>query len=294
MAFQRIIVKFAIDMNGEKLTLDPASVSDTGQWRLIVDISDRGMSAVLKNTESDYVPPVLVMKAEWSPDSANLLEWIESAVYDHPRLLDDFATHIIITTPSALWIPAELTDDEEFDEKLFTVVYPSKTEDINADFGGDEVCLYTLTPGLNSFLQRTMPGCKITSHLSVLKKEFEKLVKGETFAEDTGLFINIRDGYADIFAFSNGDFICGASHPWLAMEDIAYKTLLMCRAYDLPFRETNTVIVPGKLNPDELKSFFSRFFKEVSVTSMPALSSQHGVPVAEAIAAGQGIQISES
>ena len=262
--------------------------TDTGQWRLIVDVSAKGLAAVLKNVTEPDVSPVVVADRRWNPSEGDVLRQVEAAVYDNPRMLDDFATHIVVTTPHALWIPEELTEDEEFNEKFFTSVFPSEREDISADFGSREVCLYSLVPGLNAFFQRTMPGCKTSSHLSILKKRFDEAMKDSESA--SRIFVSVREGEADIFAYSGRDFLCATTHSWMAPEDIGYKVLLTARACEQKLDETKVTIISGNDTGQALKEILSGLFGKISISAPPSNRRLPLTPAAS-LAAGEILEL---
>lgn len=279
-------------MNGEQFTVDPLVFSDTGQWRLILEISASGMAAVLKNTEDEKQPPVVLLNKNWDEGRGSLLMDIETAVYDNPRLLDDFATRIILTTPQALWVPSELVIDDEIDEKYFTTVYPAKSEDINADYSQNEICLYTLTQGLNSFLQRTLPGCRVSSHLSILKSEFEKLeaLKANSSSDNSPLgriYLNIRPSEFDIYIYGGGRFLIGATHQLENLSEIAYKALLSAEVAGLRPADCEVVITGHHSDRDDLQELLLKFFSSISYPESPELTRKYGLSLALALAAGQ-------
>lgn len=258
------------------------SFSDTGQWKLIVSIRPDGLSALLKNTLNAETKPVVAVDKIWEPDSSSLLGNIESAIFDNPGLLDDFATQIVITTPQNLWIPIENTEDEEFDPKYFTEFFNVAEEDISAEFCDDEVALFSLVPGLNSFLQRTLPGCKVSSSISVLKNIFQKKAIGDS------IFVSIPDsgnseGFADIFAFGNGRFLSGSSQPFKDISDIAYRVLLLCRSYRLKPENVNVTVFSSPDDGHSLAGFLEPFVSAISFNPLPELSVNYGVPLAPAL-----------
>ena len=276
----------------EGKNIDILSFTDTGQWRLIVSLGADRISAVLKNMVEPSIPATLFFRKEFPSAEGNLLREIETAIYDNPRMLEDFATHIIVTTPYALWVPCEFTDDDEFDPNLYTCVYNAQPEDIFSDFGEQEVCLYSLTPGLNSFLQRTLPGCRISSHLSVLKpvfenREIEKAGADATAESAKTIYINIHGQSADIFAFENGKFLCGATHCWVALSDIAYKAMLIAKTYGLPHEETDLIIISDEDNAEGMTSLLIDLFRNIEFHNLPDLCREMDIPLTAAIAAGE-------
>lgn len=218
-----------------------SNFADTGQWKLILSISGNEISAFLKNLTEPKALPLLLFRNLRSDTETELLQFVETAVYDNPRILDDFATQIVITSPRALWIPADFVDEDEFDPALYTCVYKVDDEDIFSDSDEEEVCLYSLVPGLKSFINRTLPGCRVTSHLFVLKSLYLKRLSTEDVnhsdSEGFSFFVDVREGFADIFLFRRNTFFCGASHLWKEVSDIAYKIMLMADAYSVKSKE---------------------------------------------------------
>lgn len=262
--------------------------TDTGMWRLVLSVSDDGIIALLRNiTVPASEGTHILFRKEWECKNEELLSNIEGAVYDNPRILEDFATHIVVTTAKALWIPSELVDEDEVDDKYFNCVFPCDIEDISLDIGENESCAYTLTPGLNSFLRRTLPGCKVTSHLSIIKSEFEKAKSRSDYEEkENRIYVNIRKDHADIFAFSSGRFLCGAVHEWKEITDIVYKTLLISDAYGLDPKETAVkLFCPGRIQKFDFKKAFDDFFPDLYLMEMPDLMENENVPFASALVA---------
>lgn len=245
------------------------NLADTGQWRLFMEISEDSMSAWLKSV--DFQPPqcIAILNEKWDGEF-NLLDKIESAVYDNPRLLEDFATHIVVTTPYSLWIPGEFAEEEEFDEKFFTSVYPAKEEDIMRDVDGEEICAYTLVPGLNSFLQRTLPGSKISSHLSVLKSFFPKLspgvVSGDGYLPSKNrIYVNLRKQWADIFLFENDLFLSGSTHKWETVSDVAYFICLIASVYKIDTKSTELFIFGNENDAVSIYEIIGDFFESTGL-----------------------------
>lgn len=283
-------------MNGGNFNLNMMALADTGQWRLIVTVSYNGISAILKNVMYPGVEPLPLFTKEWVATEADLLEKIEEAVYDNPRLLDDFATQILIYTSRSLWIPAEFTEDEEYDSNFFTAIYPVNPEDIFADFSDSEVCLYSIAPGVNSFFRRTLPGCKVASHITILKREFQRIETESStlFSEKkpfSTVYINCRKNDVDFLAFSNGRFLSASTHQWISFDDITYHALLLCRVYGLQTEEVRLVLSGAETLTTGLKNTVSDFFLNVISAKLPTVFENFNLPLAAAIAAGENISL---
>ena len=179
-------------------TLTAADFADTGQWRLVLKIMRRGMEAWLENTLHNEIPQQQLCSAEWEEDDVKLLSNFENAVFDNPRLLDDFATKIIIYDIKTLFIPSdipELTDKSETD--IYKNFYDGATADIMSDRDGEITAAWTMVPGLRSFLLRTFPGARITCNLMEKVRSLRKSNKGIL------LFGEVRDSETDIILLEN-------------------------------------------------------------------------------------------
>lgn len=282
-------------MNGGNFS-EIASMADTGQWRLIISISQVGMSALLRNITFEGVDPIVLLNEKWRKEPSGLLSKVEETVYDNPRLLEDFATQIIVDTPKALWVPAEITDEEEFDSNLFTCVYPAEPEDIFADFGNEEVCLYSLVAGLGSFLKRTMPGCRIFSNLTVLKRYFEDLeikkLGDRTYNESLkSIYVNIGRENADIFAFKNGKMLCGATHYWKSHSDIGYKIALISDTYNLDSKETDIITIGTQSDCENLRNCIKDLYSNITIILSTPFVLTYGVTLSASLEAGENPQL---
>lgn len=192
-------------------------IDDTAEWRLTVSMRRDGMSAYLRNEGDPTQSVVTLFEERWTEDDEGLLKRIEAAVYDHPQLLDDFSTDIVITTGRTLWAPDTAVDDPESEVEIYNKVYSAEEEDIFVDEIDDMRCLYTLVPGLKAFIQRTLPGARTWCQQSVEVRRFRE--RGD---EMPRVYIDIRDGEADFMAFSGRTLLLAATHPWRDPMDIAY------------------------------------------------------------------------
>lgn len=263
--------------------------SDTGQWKQIISIGCDHFTAVLKSISDPEENPVVIVNQKWDEEGgSDILGRVESAVYENPRILDDFATRIIISTPKSLWIPSDLTEDDEFDTRLFTSVYPARQEDISSDFDDDEVCAYTLCPGLNAFLRRSIPGCRICCSLSAVKSYFQTEELGRITREGVsspsyGMYINVHGRFADIFCFRNGRMLTGTMHSWKEPADIAYLATLVSTSYGIDMSALSLFILDEGQKGMEVGRMLRELITSVSIVTPPALTSEFGVPLAAAL-----------
>ena len=149
---------------------------------------------------------------------------IETAVYDHPQLLEDFSTDLIISTRSTMWVPVSAIE-EEGEDVLFNLIYTAADDDIFMDEIGDKACLYSLAKGLQGFLRITLPGARTRCQLSAAISRLDIPATGYH------VFTDIREGEADIIAYRDGELLIAVTHPWRYPSEIAYHVLNIVELY---------------------------------------------------------------
>ena len=77
------------------------------------------MSAFLKNEEDPMEPLITIFRYSLNIEEENLLRRIETVVYEHPQLLDDFSTEIIINTERAVWIPRRTVGNHQENQESY-------------------------------------------------------------------------------------------------------------------------------------------------------------------------------
>lgn len=213
-------------------TLTAADYADTGQWRLILRIAPTWISAFLENTVHDDVPPSELFTGRWEDNPDTLLQNIENAVYDNPRVLDDFSARIEIFATRTLFIPtAMIEDQEDVEEALYNAVYSSKPEDIMYGVDRDITAAYSLTPGLKGFLNRTFPGARVENNLMRQVRLYRQQGEGRR------LFITVRDKEADFILLEGNGLMSASTHGWAAGADIVYLALNLLDVYGVSIKE---------------------------------------------------------
>ncbi len=196
--------------------------TDTGQWRLIVYISERGMTALLRHIEDVSQPLVQLFSAEWEADDSPLLSRVEAAVYDNPRLFEDYATEVIVETSRLTWVPDEFLygEDavEDAEQTIFSALFPTECEEVLSERVCGMTALFTLTRGLGAFLGRTLPGARIRSHIGVIAERVSRMT-----ATTPRIFADIRKQQVDILAFDGKTLLSTTTQPWRAPSDVAYR-----------------------------------------------------------------------
>lgn len=250
--------------------------SDTGEWRLILYISDSGMSAFLKNADNVAQAPRLLFTTSWEKDDNPLLPKIENVVYDNPNLLDDYATEIILQTPRSLLIPTKVIEEEEgAEEKYFAQIYSTEPTDIHTDDLGDATCVYSLTPGLPAFVRRTLPGAKVMCHLSHLIRRFRQ----ET-SPSTRIYVDIRNNEADILIFNGNDIIMAATHTWREVADIAYHIFAATKCYEIKPEDIEAKLCGNPEQRGELATILRDFIPHVDFLPLPGKIGDLRLPTA--------------
>lgn len=207
--------------------LTAADFADTGQWRLILKIKKSGLVAYLENTIHPEIPLQHLCSETWTKDPGLLKNNIEESVYKNPRLLDDFATRIIIYDSHTLFIPSEEVEDSSgAEEEIYKKIYPGDDADILADSDKDITALYNPGTGVKNFLMRTFPGSRITCNL------LDKVRNLRKNNRDLSLFIEERDDEADLILLDNENLISASTHPLYEPEDLQQLVSNLLDAYD--------------------------------------------------------------
>ena len=202
---------------------------DPADWRLICVMSADGIYACLKNMEDPSEEILTILDERWDDGQADLLQKIESTVYDNPQLLDDFSADIAIVTSSLLWVPpGETEGEDDGGTAIFRSVYSCANEDVMIDELEGVDCLYMLAPGLQSFLRRTFPGARCSSHLSITASRFR-----ERAADMPRVYIDIRNRYVDFVAFDGERLLTGVTHRWTGIADIKYHLMNLMEIHGL-------------------------------------------------------------
>lgn len=263
----------------EASTYQAVSIGDIAEWRLICQISDSGMDAFLKNSNPE-ANIVTLFREEWIPDETTLLNRIESAVYDHPQVLDDFSADIVICAQKTLLMPkAEIDDDEETAENLFRRIYNVRDNELMLS-GAQEgaVAAFVLVPGLKSFLQRTFPGSNVHSHLGLMAS---RLNPGPTGG--ISIILNISGDNADIVVFNGTTVLVAVSRKWKAEEDLVYHLLNILDIYGLDPKETAMSVNGNPEVKNPLMALMRPMVGMITTMNLPAAAKDANMPVPAAL-----------
>lgn len=244
-------------MNG----LTAADFADTGQWRLILKIFPTGMNAHLENTLHPDLEPQMLFSTQWEDDGANLLRNIENAVYDHPRVLDDFSARIIIYDRKVLFMPTELVEETEgAEETFYTSLYETEASDVITETDRDITVAYAPASGLKGFLNRTFPGARIGCNLMGAVKRFRNDGDGKRIC------IFVRNWEADFILLDGQNLISASTHSWTAPSDISYHGFNILDVYGVNPSDV-VAIFEGDDVPFETMEAFKKYCANLELRS---------------------------
>ncbi|MDE6007441.1 MAG: DUF3822 family protein [Muribaculaceae bacterium] len=259
-------------------TYQAVRIGDIAEWKLICVISESGMSAYLKHSNPTQ-DVISLFDESWDVNEETLLERIENVVYDHPQVLDDFSADIAVVAPKSIWVPTELVHDREEDiPELYNNVYSAADEDVMADEDVEATCLFSLVPGLRSFLQRTFPGARIHSHLAVMTSRFR-----DRSSDMPRVYIDIRHNWADFVAFDRRNLLMAASHPWKEPSDIEYSLFNILNVYGLDPEVVQVSLSGPRDVKNPLMHDLRKYVTYVMLTMMPGIGVKAGMPLIGAL-----------
>lgn len=249
-------------------------IDDTAEWRMVVNISSAGMSAYLRNIENPLEPLMVLFEEGWSSDSSGLLRRIEKCVYDHPQLMDDFSTDIIVTTSRALWVPERLIVDEDSAWDYYCRIYDCEPEDVFVDNFERYSCVYSLTPGLSAFLRRTLSGAKVMCHQSVLVNKFA--CRG---VDSPRLYVDIREGSCDFILVDEKKLLLSSTHCWSDPMDISYMIFNIIDLYGLSRGDVQVSLSGLSDVKRDLLQLLREHLEYVMLTMVPTSVSKDELPM---------------
>lgn len=257
-------------------------IGDPSDWRLVMTISNQGMEAYLRNTENPMDDVITLLREEWDLSGRSLLERVESTVYDHPQLLDDFSSDIAIVTDQALWIPEKVVESVEDPAlKIFRSVYDAHEEDLMMDYVDGKVCVYTLAPGLHGFLQRSFAGARIRCQQSIIVSRF-----CNRNADMSRVYINMRKGEADFVAFDGKKLLMAVTHEYHSADDISYHLHNLLDVYEINPQDVHVSMSATREMREERGIIMDKLRETVGyvmVTMVPGIAKKAGMSLTSAL-----------
>lgn len=274
--FAKIRIFYEMEYNPQVI-LSPADFADTGQWRLIIYITPSSIRGMLKHVSDPSRPLVELLNVNWpDTDPANLLQNIENAIYDHPALLDDYATEIILRSSAVCFAPNSVIDENDDSEaRIFTTLFPGKDQEILSDRLQYMTALFSMARGIDGFVSRTIPGARIRSHLAVLVEYFA--VKHSQ--SSINLFLDIRENEADVILLKNGGLLSASVQLWKTPEDLTYRIFNLLNAYSVSHKDVKINLSGLRDVRISLTDILRRLGCEVSALPLPSNPSAAELPL---------------
>lgn len=254
-------------------------LADTGRWHLVVLISATGVAAWLKYL-GDSSSPIELFNVKFDT-GGNPLAMLEDAVFDNPRVLDDFSADIIVDTSRSAWLPTSIAELPGENRRLFEALWPEAIQDILVDSAGEETCLFTLMSGLRNFLSRTFPGTKVRSHLSALRSVLFPDKSSCPLA-----LVDLRpDGICDMIAVGNEGLLFAVSRPYdTYLETASFLTNALLLSGGDP-EATITTVIPSTPDAFSLAQILTSRCARVEISDIAASCGAPGLPLVAAVMA---------
>ena len=215
-------------------TLTAADFADTGQWRLLLFIGGRGLTAYLENTIHPEIELQKLCEEKWPQDESMLCKHIEEAVYNNPRLLDDFATKIVIDAPQTIFMPSVLAQQSiGAEENAFLKVYDAAEEDIMTDQDRDITAIWSPGTGVKCFLMRTFPGARITCQLMDKIRNMRKDNRG------LSCYVFPRELATEFILLKDSSLLSASSQEIIGKDKIKNFLSKLLDAYEIDERDIN-------------------------------------------------------
>lgn len=255
-----------------------ADLADTGQWRLILHIDEGGMSGWLATATPGDIPPGALFSSRWADRRDNILKEIENTVYDHPRVLDDYSTDIILATDKVMWVPQRELEVDNAEETIYTALFPALAGEAMTDMLGPVPALFTSGAGLKAFIGRTFAGARVRCQMSLTASA------ACVPSERARVIIDIRQGKADFVIADRGDFKAGVSHDWGDPADIVYHLFQLLDLLAIDRAEADIVIAGDSKTAQATSDLLSGLQPPLAV----AIHDSSAMPLSVALCAAKG------
>lgn len=175
---------------------------------------------------------------------------------------------VTLTTLSS-WIPEHLYEKGRERQYLALVGNPQPGTTCIADYNDllKSYIIFSADSTAVSAIKIIFPGVKVRCQNS--KLIVPEMVQGQ----DSALLVNVRNGYCDIVASSNGHLILSNSFACPTIGDIIYKTLTVMKSFSLD-NSTLSIWLCGNVNKD-IYSVFAKYFPQVRLYTGRQLTFQN-------------------
>ena len=252
--------------------------SDHKRWKLLLIVGERGLDAAFFDREGRQGVPY--MSRRWNCDPTQVLGQVEDALYDDPRLLDDYDTSILISPRATLLVPPAMFDpkDTAANTEALSALDQSEHKDVWHEPLDEAIALYSTAEGLRDFLRRTF----LTEDMHHLLRPMTDYFSRKAGAEGGWkMWVDLGPGVMDIVAYGNGRLLyANRWHYTGGAEDAAYYLLFIFRTLGLP-EDSAELYLSGS---QELRRAISPMLRRhISYVSQTLLPSAYASAVAEGI-----------
>ncbi len=262
-------------------SIDHIDSYDTGEWHLTIFFSRRRAHAFLNHLLDPTVKKRILLDERWKTSEKNLFQKIETVVYEHPTLLDDYSADIIISTPDTLWFPAEMMSDESAMEDAYRMIFPqADPADLFIEKDEDLCAITSGAAGLKSFMGRTFPGARISSREMILMRKFRSYPGG-----GCRLYVHLEDEEVILTSFDGHNLLCAATHEAHTATEAMYVVMMLLQAYSLDPKSTEIFISGDRHLRAELLPMLRKHIRCVMHTMLPSDLEANGIPLASALTA---------
>lgn len=275
-----LIGNFVAQIQKSQMGTEHLDQYDTGMWHLTVFFSRRRGYAFLRHISDPSFGPRVLLDEHWNATGTDLLKRIETSVYEHPALLDDYSADIVIAANDTLWIPSLLAEEETAAEECYRVVYPESDPSDLITEHDDDICALTIgAPGLKSFLARTFPGARTNSREMVLTRKFRNYAGG-----GIRMYVHIEEGETVVTAFDGRRLLCSATHSGGTATEVMYATMLVLTSYRLDPKSTEVFVSGDKKVRQEVLPMLRKHISCVMHTMIPSTLEAERAPLSASLA----------
>lgn len=204
--------------------------SDQKVWRLLLTVGMRGFDALFFNRKTRQCVPYSTR--EWVCPEADLLKYVENAVYEDTLITEGYDTTVLLRPRAALLVPPQMVDPEDPDDlrRALDVADASEQKDVWCEPLAEALAIYSTPRGLKDFLGRTFLTEDVHYILVPMAGHFQRQAVTEGGEK---MWVHLSETVLDIVAFRDGKLLyAGARYCAMGM-DAVYHILYVWNALGL-------------------------------------------------------------
>ena len=253
--------------------------SDSRRYNLILCMGAGRLQGWFVPYGRNDTAPVRGISTTWTSDPERILDSIENAVYDHPMVLEDYDSRILVDTPRLLLFPAEAprTVIDRAMERFYNV----KPEDIFIHELCGAVMAFSLCRGLRPFLCRTYAGVTPQHPLVPLCRWFGRDASAPGRIR---IYADIDAPWLHLMAFSGDRLLHASTHSAATTSDVAYFIFALWKQLEMTLDGGQVYISGNMAIRKELMPLLRRYINYVGLSLLPPLENAADVPTAVLLA----------